>query len=489
MSAGPQTSFTKRHLWNWTSFAGGVIAFAGFFAFLLLSAIDFIAHASSPYVGILAYVVAPSFLIFGLALMALGAWMQHRHSRQSGGTAWEIDFSRLKDRRKLALFAVVSTIFLICTAMGSYQTYHMSESVEFCGETCHTPMHPEFTAYQNSPHARVACVECHVGSGAKAYVAAKWNGVHQMVCVFTGKYHRPIETPIKNLRPAQETCEQCHWPGKFDGNLDRTYNHFLTDKTNTQFSVRLLLHVGGADPALGPVGGIHWHVSQNNKIEYIATDDKRQVIPWVRVTNSRGEVTEYRDPSFKGDISKYEIRRMDCIDCHNRPAHNYRAPNDSVDLAMSLGQIDRTMPWVKSNAVEVLTRPYQTTDEAVQKIATTLRSEYPTNTSADGLVASVQTIYTNNFFPEMKVDWQSYPVNIGHKNWPGCFRCHDGSHKTADKKKTIPASDCNTCHTIIAQGNGDDLQKLNGKGNVFFHIDSEYTDFSCNTCHTGGIQK
>jgi hypothetical protein len=160
-----------------------------------------------------------------------------------------------------------------------------------------------------------------------------------------------------------------------------------------------------------------------------------------------------------------------------------------VDLAMSLGQIDRTMPWVKSNAVEVLTRPYQTTPEAVQTIATALRSEYPTNAGADRLVASVQTIYTNNFFPEMHVDWRAYPVNIGHKNWPGCFRCHDGAHKTADKKKTIPASDCNTCHTIIAQGNGDDLQKLNGKGDTFFHIDSEYTDFSCNGCHTGAIQK
>jgi NapC/NirT cytochrome c family, N-terminal region len=491
MSDEPKSVFNKHHLRNWCSYAGGVIALAGFLAFLLLSAIDFLARASSPYVGILAYVIAPSFLISGLALMGFGAWMQRRHHLQTSGqaTAWEIDLSDPKNRRKLQLFVIASGIFLLCTALGSYQTYHMSESVEFCGETCHTPMRPEFTAYQNSPHARVACVECHVGSGAKAYMAAKLNGVHQMVGVMTGKYHRPIETPIRNLRPAQETCEQCHWPRKFDGNLDRTFTHFLCDATNTQFSVRLLLHVGGADPALGPAGGIHWHVNKENKIEYIATDAKRQVIPWVRVTNAKGEVTVYSDPKFKDDPNKYEIRRMDCIDCHNRPAHRYRAPNDSVDLAMTLGAIDRTLPWVKSNAVEVLSRPYTTEDEALQAIAKTLTAEYAGQPGADKLVAGVQEIYRNNFFPDMKADWRSYPENIGHKNWPGCFRCHDGEHKTADKKQMIPASDCSTCHTIVAQGNGDDLQKLNGKGNTFFHIDAEYTDFSCNGCHTGTIQK
>ena len=143
-------------------------------------------------------------------------------------------------------------IFLLCTAIGSYQTYHVSESVQFCGQACHGPMKPEFTAYQNSPHARVACVECHVGHGADAFVKAKLNGVHQLVGVVTGKYNRPIKTPIHNLRPARETCEQCHWPQKFSGNIDRTYQSFLTDETNTAYAVRLSLNVGGADPHAWP---------------------------------------------------------------------------------------------------------------------------------------------------------------------------------------------------------------------------------------------
>ena len=142
-------------------------------------------------------------------------------------------------------------------------------------------------------------------TGADAFVKAKLNGVHQLVGVITGDYHRPIKTPIKNLRPARETCEQCHWPQKFVGNIDRTYQSFLTDETNTPFAVRLSLKVGGADPTHGPVGGIHWHMSQDNKIEYIATDERRQVIPWVRVTDPQGVVTEYRTPKFTNDVSRY----------------------------------------------------------------------------------------------------------------------------------------------------------------------------------------
>jgi hypothetical protein len=313
--------------------------------------------------------------------------------------------------------------------------------------------------------------------------------VHQLLAVFTGDYHRPIQTPIRNLRPAQDTCEQCHWPRKFSGNLDRTYRHFLADETNTPFAVRLLLKVGGADPAQGPVSGIHWHVSQDNRIEYLATDERRQVIPWVRVTNPQGVVTEYRAPRFNDDPHKYEIRKMDCIDCHNRPSHRFRTPNDAVDLAISLGAIDRGLPWVKSNAVAVLIQPYRDEAGAMQNIAATLRAKYAGAARVDTLVAAVQDIYRQNFFPEMKADWRAYPENIGHKNWPGCFRCHDGMHKTANGGKTIPASDCSACHIILAQGAGAELEKLNARGNTFMHIDAEYENFDCASCHTGAFIK
>lgn len=489
MSQTTASSSKTRHFRNWLTFAGAVVALGSFFAFLLLFVIDVSARVSNPYLGILAYVIAPGFLFLGLGMIGLGAWWQRRREKRAGITSrpglLAVDLSRPADRKKLRWFVVGSVIFLLCTAIGSYQTYHVSESVQFCGQACHGPMKPEFTAYQNSPHARVACVECHVGHGAEAFVKAKLNGVHQLVGVMTGEYDRPIKTPIKNLRPARETCEQCHWPQKFSGNIDRTYNTFLADATNTPYSIRLSLNVGGADPIHGPVGGIHWHVSQDNKIEYIATDDRRQVIPWVRVTNPKGEVTEYRVPKFTNDISGYEIRLMDCMDCHNRPSHRYRSPNDAVNFAMSIGKINPQLPWVKSNTVALLAQKYTTEIEALNKIEESLRMTYSGTPEVDKLVAEVQNIYRQNFFPEMKADWRAYPENIGHKDWPGCFRCHDDRHVVADTKKKIPASGCQSCHTILSQGTGDALHKIAPDGQDFQHP-GDPVDGACNDCHTGG---
>jgi len=378
---------------------------------------------------------------------------------------------------------------LLLTAIGTSRSYHYSESVQFCGQACHTPMKPEYTAYLHSPHARVECTDCHVGPGASAFVKAKINGVHQLLGVVRGNYPHPIKTPIKNLRPARETCEQCHWPQKFVGNLDRTYSHFLADETNTPFSVRLILKVGGGDSMHGQPGGIHWHMNLSNKVQYIATDEKRQVIPWVRLTDQSGTVTEYRTPSFKDDPNKYVIRTMDCLDCHNRPAHRFSSPNDAVDRAMEAGRIDRSLPWVKSNAVAVLTQNYATEPEALEKISSVLRAKFSGAPQLASLVSEVQRIYSASFFPEMKADWRSYTENLNHKDWAGCFRCHDGSHKASDGKRSIQASDCNSCHTILAQGSGEQLEKLNPKGYSFFHIDAINEDFTCNNCHTGAFPK
>ncbi len=477
-----------QHWRNWLSFAGGVVAIGSFFAFLLLFAIDVFAHNGNPYMGILAYVIAPFFLFLGLGLMGIGIWFQRRHARRMGvvetHSLLAVDLSRPDDRRRLQIFAVGSVVFLLFPAIGSYQSYQVSESVQFCGQACHVPMKPEFTAYQSSPHARVSCVECHVGHGPEAFVKAKMNGVHQLIGVITGDYDRPIKTPIRNLRPARETCEQCHWPQKFSGNIDRTYPHFLADATNTAYAIRLSLKVGGADPTHGPVGGIHWHVSQDNKIEYLATDDRRQIIPWVRVTDPQGVVTEYRTAKFTNDANAFEIRRMDCIDCHNRPAHQYRAPNDAVDFALSIGKLDPKLPWIKSNAVAVLAAKYATEAEAMAGIAGRLRATYASAPEVDDLVRKVQTIYQQNFFPEMKADWRAYPVNIGHKDWAGCFRCHDGKHSAVGTKKQIPASDCTSCHTIIAQGTGAELNQMSPR--LEFKHPGDPVDGACNDCHSGG---
>lgn len=473
---------------NWISIAGLIILLSGVFIFLLLFALDVLAHFSNPYIGVLTYMVTPGIGATGIALAILGAWLERRRRPTAAfSSSVKIDFASRRDRQILGYFILGGLIFIMLSAVGSYQTYHYTESVQFCGETCHTVMEPENVAYHNGSHARVACVECHIGSGATWFVKSKMSGSYQVYSVLAHKYSTPIPTPVKNLRPAQDTCEQCHWPRKFVGNLDRTYNYFLPDKTNTPYSVRLLLKVGGADPTHGPVGGIHWHMSVANKIEYYASDEGRQKIPFIRMTDAQGVVTEFRTGKFTNTVSDAQLRRMDCIDCHNRPAHIFATPIDAVNLAISTGKIDRSLPWIKTNAVFVLAQTYTNTEQALSTIATTLASLYPGEGKVAGAIGAVQEIYTNNFFPLMKTDWRSHPSNLGHKDWPGCFRCHDGEHKTADGKRAIKANDCTTCHIILAQGTGPELLNLSAEGKKFIHPGDEIPDgYLCSDCHNGG---
>ena len=474
---------------NWTSLVGLMIIVASLFSFVLLFVLDSFAHFSNPYVGVLTYLITPVFLAIGFALTVLGVlWTRWRQKKANGGVAprFQIDLSRQRDRRLLGWFLAGSAGFLLVTAMLSYHSYHYTESVQFCGQACHTVMKPELVTYSHGPHARVACAECHIGSGAKWYVRSKLSGSYQLYATAFHKYPTPVPTPIKNLRPAQETCEQCHWPKKFVGNLDRTYSYFLGDETNTQWNIRLTMKVGGGDPTHGPVGGIHWHMNVGNKVEYIATDDARQKMPYVRVTDAQGVVTEFRARLFTNDIKNFTVRAMDCMDCHNRPAHKYQTPNSAVNLAMALNRIDPKIPWIKTNSVYVLTLKYTNETQALQSIATKLAERYPSDPRVRPVIDVVQQIYRDNFFPEMKANWSVYPDNIGHKDWAGCFRCHDGEHKTANGKSVIKANDCNACHTILAQGSPAEMAQLTPNGQKFKHPGDE-VDGKCNDCHTGGL--
>jgi len=474
---------------NWLSLTGLVIVIGSLFSFFFLLLLDALAQFANPYVGILTYLVAPGFLMIGLLVALLGAFLRHRQIIRTAGPLppLRIDLTRPRDRRLFGFFLAGGVLFLLVAALGSYQTYHFTESVNFCGQACHGVMKPEYVTYLHSPHAKVPCAECHIGKGANWYVRSKLSGTYQVYATLADKYPRPIPTPVKNLRPAQETCEECHWPQKFVGNLERSYNYFLSDATNTPFTVRMLMNVGGGDPTHGPVGGIHWHMNVGNKVEYLASDEARQKIPYVRVTElAQGVVTEFRTPKFTNTVDEASLRTMDCMDCHNRPAHRYQTPNTAVNLAMFLGKIDRGLPLVKSNALHVLTQSYTNDTQALQTIATTLSHRYPNDPRIRSAIGAVQEIYTNNFFPEMKASWKTYPDNIGHKDWPGCFRCHDGLHKTADGKRSIKANDCNACHAILTQGSGTELDQLTPKGQKFKHPGDE-VEGGCNDCHTGGL--
>ena len=335
------------------------------------------------------------------------------------------------------------------------------DSANFCGTTCHTVMAPEYSAYQNSPHSHVACVECHIGPGAGWFVRSKVSGLRQVVAVTLHTYSRPIPSPVKYLRPARETCEQCHWPQRFTGDKFLVNTSYKDDERNTPQTDVLLLKVGGRTWQ-GSVGIHGHHLADGARIRYISTDPERQTIPVVYYTDDKGKTTEFDATDAKPSqqqLDKGEHRTMDCIDCHNRPTHQFDLPENAVDKQMSLGHISPELPYIRKKAVEVLKVNYPTRDVARQNIAAEFdnfyRSNYPQIYQARRTLVQqagdeVTAIYLRNIFPDMHVTWGVHPNNLGHNDSPGCFRCHDGSHTSADGQ-TI-TNDCNTCHQVLAAG-------------------------------------
>ena len=455
----PDTSLFR----NYISLAGAAVAIACLASIVLLFLVDITGRRSSPYIGIFAWVIIPAILVCGLIAIAAGALRERRRRRRllpdESQTLPSINLNDPKARKVFLVFAGFAVLFIAFSAFGSFQAYQHTESVAFCGQTCHTVMKPEFVAFQNSPHARLECVDCHVGEGARWYVKSKVNGVHQLYAVTFNTFEKPIKSPVLNMRPANDTCAHCHWSEKFMGSKLKVFDRYAYDQNNTRREVRLLMNVGGGNPDTGPVSGIHWHMNLNNQIDFIATDMRRQVIPWVQAKDRNGNVTVYVAPNSTltpEQIANTPKRRMDCIDCHNRPAHIYNPPDISIDNALAANRLDPSLPFLKRQAVEALSRSYTTNDEAVKTIGSSLTDFYRSNysalysekrTSVDGAIKEIQRIYQTNFFPEMKTDWQAHPNNIGHLISSGCFRCHDGEHKS-DTGKVI-SNDCNICHTVL----------------------------------------
>jgi nitrate/TMAO reductase-like tetraheme cytochrome c subunit len=449
---------------NYISFAGAVIVAASLASIILLFLIELTKAADNPYLGIVTYIILPAFLILGLVIIAAGMLVERRRRRrwpESEIAAYpKIDLNHPRQRRIAFSLVGVSFIFIFMSAFGSYRAYEYSESVEFCGETCHAVMKPEYVAFKAASHARIRCVDCHVGSGAESYARSKVSGARQLYSLAFNKYSRPINTPVHNMRPANETCEQCHWPSKFYGAQLKVFNHYGYDEQNSLQQTRMLINVGGGDQQSGPVAGIHWHMNLANEVSYIATDSHRQVIPWIRVKDRQGKVTEYYDrtrPLSAEQISIADKRRMDCIDCHNRPAHVYLPPDVAVDQSFAAGRLDPSLPYLKRQAIESLNQPYTTENEAVKAIATSLDVFYRANygevyrqkgDAVKGAINETQRIYQTYFFPEMKTNWETHPNNIGHLYSSGCFRCHDGEH-VSSTGKVIP-NDCNICHTVLS---------------------------------------
>lgn len=488
---------------NPISLVGAALTAAALATILFLFLVNVISVQPSPYVGVLLFMVAPAFLVFGIILILLGMALERRRRRKGKPGVVPrfpaIDLNVPAQRNAFAFFVTCAAVFVLISAVGSYRTYEFTDSVQFCGQTCHTVMSPEYTTYLQSPHARVECVQCHVGAGASWYVRSKLSGSYQVYAAIFHKYPRPIPTPVENLRPAQQTCEQCHWPRKFYGAQLKVFYHYGQDEKNTPRQIRLLINTGGAEPSSGVPSGIHWHMNIGNRITYISTDPQRQVIPWVQADDMHGKVTVYsvKDSGLtQAQAEKSTKRLMDCIDCHDRPSHIFTPPDRSVDDSLFAGRIDASLPFIKQQGVAALTKTYDSTDQALHGINSDIREFYRTKypdvsrnqqSSIDAAIADLQHIYRSTIFPYMKVDWRTHPNNLGHFYTPGCFRCHDGQHVSADGK-VIP-KDCNTCHTVLAQMESGTPLMRHEEGVPFKHpVDlGDMTQVNCSDCHTGGV--
>jgi nitrate/TMAO reductase-like tetraheme cytochrome c subunit len=494
-----------RLLRNPISIGGIAVASLATLLGLILMFIDVTTRPTNPYTGILTYLILPLAATMGVGIIVIGMIWEERRRRLRPDAPLlhlpRLDLNNKKHRMAVAgtFGALIALIFLM--TLTGYRGYQFSNSVQFCGLTCHSVMKPEYTAYQNSPHARVACVDCHIGPGVGWSVKSKITGIYQIYSVMFNKYSRPIKTPIHNLRPAQETCEQCHWPSKFFGAQQKTFTHYLSNTENSlPWQIQMLIKIGGGNPELGEASGIHWHMNIKNEVEYIATDERRNEIPWVRTTDPQGHVTEYMstgNPLGPTDIPKHPMHRMDCVDCHNRPSHIFNPPARAVDSAITSGLMDRSLPYIKRESVRLLGGTYANEKEALQSISTDLpafyQQQYPKiyKEKAASILQATQTLqilFKRNIFPEMKTDWRANLNHLSHLTSEGCFRCHDGAHKSSEGK--IISNECTTCHTILAQGPPDQVAKTPLHAQPFQHpvdMGVDVTTMKCTTCHSGAM--
>jgi hypothetical protein len=487
--------------YNWLSAVGLILAVNCLLLIFILFIISLTVGGSNTYLGIFIYIVLPTILVMGLLLIPIGMLLRIKKGVMvpDTGLKWPVlDMNNSRHRRSVLIVSVFTLVFLLVSAMGSYQAYEYTESVEFCGKLCHKVMEPEYVTYLNSPHARVRCVECHVGEGASWYVKSKLAGLYQVYSVIFHKYSQPIPTPIKDLRPARETCEKCHWPQKFYETKLRNQRGFLTDSSNTQWNIAMLMKIGPSHSAYGLKEGIHWHINPDVNIEYIASSSDREAIPWVKYTNKKtGEVQIFKDTDSdlsQGALDSLEHRSMDCMDCHNRPSHNYKSAPVYMDNALISGTVPEALPFIKKAAMKVLNNTYSTLDTAMMEIRNGVTSYYeekhPAIYSSQGELISkaidgMQQEYKKNVFPFMNASSSHYLNHIGHLESDGCFRCHSGRHKNEQGK--IISKDCDLCHTIIAQGPTNSLKTVSYKESLqFVHpidIGTAWQEYNCTECH------
>jgi hypothetical protein len=480
---------------NRVSYAGMYLAAVGLVLILFTAVIDWLQKGHSSYVGLLLLLFA-GMVLFGVGLIYYGVWRERRRAAAGHLPERRLNLNDPADRRKFYLCFFGGAILLNIAVFLTFTGYRYTEQSAFCGALCHT-MTPEYTAYRSSPHAHVECVECHVGPGLSYFLKYKLAGTRQLADLLLHDYPTPIPTPVESLRPARAVCEQCHWPNKFFSTKLVQRPYFHADEANTAEQITLGVKIGGR-----LFHSIHYnHLSGIRKMEYAALDRKEQEIPWISVTRLDGGTEEYRSLDYKGDTGKLSAtaKVFDCIGCHNRPTHIFYSPDRSVNAWMAANLIPRDLPWIKKVAVEALSRPYPDRQQAHAGIRSAITGfygeKYPDlaktrKSDIDAVVATVTGLYDGNVFPEMKVNWQTHADNCGHRDWPGCFRCHDGRHATRSGK--VLSRECMLCHTMPVRGPLQPLGVMteNSPGAAAswhpLDLSGKHGRIFCSRCHQGG---
>lgn len=498
----PTTSTTpleSKPLWtNPMTMAGLLFVALGILllvTFWLFAAFSHQAHENQ-YIGLVGFMILPGVLVNGLVMCPVGIWLRKRKLKK------KVDLKVISTRKALAFLGI--TFFLILPILGvaGYQGYHFTETSEFCGTICHN-MDPQYVRYKESPHARVTCAGCHIGPGATPFVKAKLSGMRQVFKTMADTYPRPVPAAIAELRPARDTCEQCHNPAQFFGQQIKKFAHFSPDKNNTRTEYEILIKVGGRNNQLGKAEGIHMHMLDH--VEYVAEDHHLQKIPWVRYTRPDGTKVVFRSdgqpssaPPPQGHGHEAKIRKLDCIDCHNLIGHDALSPERSVDHDLSINRLDPTLPYIKRESVRILSGEYKTREEGLEAIRKHLLSFYQSSQpevwksrqkDVEKAIEVVQGMYRQNHFPDMKVDWRTYPSNIGHLESPGCFRCHDGLHVADDGKRIT--NDCSSCHSFLyRQPNSNVILEKKFDHPMKIHDEwkglGPHEKMVCTDCHDGG---
>jgi nitrate/TMAO reductase-like tetraheme cytochrome c subunit len=448
---------------------GVILATSMFLSFIVLETLSFMGVYNNAYMGLITYLAFPSLFILGLILVVIG-WKKFQ--KQQGRSTRELLIQRvgtgearakLMGSRVFLMFLGLSAVNVIFVVGASSRMLHFMDSSEFCGMACHSIMGPEYLAYQSSSHARVPCVECHVGHGISALIESKVAGTRQMIKASMNTYNRPVQTPVHNLRPSNETCEKCHWPEKYYGRTLKHIVHYEQNEKNTPLYTTLSLKV---DAQAGIKTGIHWHISKDNEVRYASVDNQREQIIWIETKDKTGTTKRYQNKLLDASLQQQtENRLMDCVDCHNRATHHFQSAEDEIDQAIKQGQIDHNLPFIKREGLAVLNNNLTTKQQAFDFIETHITNFYSQKYSTvsmkrvDEAIRILQKIYNRNIHPEMKITWNTYVDHSGHKKSTGCFRCH--SESLVDENGEHLANDCTMCHSILADSESDPFAYLN----------------------------